>query len=116
MNKKIVAILILLLPLTTFAQEEAITSSGKTVVLYPDNTWKFKELESSDSTVTDSTSVDSLALPKPEKPKLYSDTTIGFRGFLKTQELNLSNLPEYSEGVYEYRVKVNKEGYVKEVI
>jgi hypothetical protein len=116
MCKKIIGILILLLPLTASAQEEAITSSGKTVLLFPDSTWKLKlpanapELQSKDSTSTDS-----LTTPSPEKYKGYTDTSTGFRGFLKP-ELKLPVLPDQSEGIYEFRVKVNKEGYVKEVI
>jgi hypothetical protein len=108
MCKKIVGILILLLPLTGFAQEEAVTSSGKTVVLYPDSTWKLKPQN------IDSTYIDTLAIPKPEKHKVYSDTATGFKGFLKP-DLKLPTLPDQSDGIYEFRVKVNKEGYVKEI-
>jgi hypothetical protein len=116
MLKKIIVILILVLPCAVFAQEEAVTSSGKVVLLYPDSTWKLKKLPA-ELAVTDSTSTDSLAMIKPEKVvKQYNDTIIGFKGFLKTQELKIPSLPEYSDGLYEYRVKVNKEGYVKEVI
>jgi hypothetical protein len=111
MHKNILGILISVLPLIGFAQEEAITSSGVTVLLYPDSTWKVK------LATTDSTHIDTLAVipPKPEKHKLYSDTATGFKGFLKP-ELKLPSLPEQSEGVYGFRVKVNKDGYVKEVI
>lgn len=116
MTKRIICILIWLLPVTVLAQEEAVTSSGKVVLLFPDSTWKLKKTEIA-AIAGDSTQVDSLAIPKPEKVvKQYSDTTFGFKGFLKTQELKISTLPEYSEGVYEYRAKVNKEGFVKEVI
>ena len=117
MTKRIIWILIWLLPFTVIAQEEAVTSSGKVVLLFPDSTWKLKKIENVQASAGDSTQVDSLAIPKPEKVvKQYSDTTFGFKGFLKTQELKISALPEYSEGVYEYRAKVNKEGFVKEVI
>jgi hypothetical protein len=118
MCKKIIGILILLMPLTVSAQEEAVTSSGKTVLLFPDSTWKLKlqndapELQGKDST---STGNDTLAVAKPEKSKGYSDASTGFIGFLKP-ELKLPALPEQSDGIYEFRVKVNKEGYVKEVV
>jgi hypothetical protein len=110
MRRKIVCILILILPLTGFAQEEAVTASGKTVLLYPDSTWKLKPLLQN----TDTTRNDTLAIPKPEKHKVYSDTSTGFKGFLKP-EFKVPALPERSHGVYEFRVKVNKEGFVREI-
>jgi hypothetical protein len=117
MSKKVIVILILLLPCAAFGQEEAVTSSGKVVLLYPDSTWKLKKLPGMDFVLSDSSNADSLAMLKPEKlVKQFNDTIIGFKGFLKTQELKIPSLPEYSDGLYEYRVKVNKEGYVKEVI
>ena len=117
MNKKSAFILFLLLPLAGFAQEEAVTSSGKTVLLYPDNTWKYK-VQNADSVGTDSTAftaADSTVIPAPQKKsKIYSDLATGFRGFLKP-EIKLPALPEQWEGTYVFRVKVNKEGFVKEV-
>jgi hypothetical protein len=118
MLTKISFTLILLFPILVFAQEEATTLSGKVVLLFPDGTWKYR-VEKIDSALvsSDSTVVDSLASAKPEvKVKQYSDTVIGFKGFLKTKQLVIPSLPDYSDGLYEYRVKVNKEGYVKEVI
>jgi hypothetical protein len=113
MLKRLIGILILLSPFTGFAQEEAVTSSGKVVLLYPDSTWKVKpevQVQANDSTFSDS-----VAIAKPEKQrKVYSDTATGFRGFLKP-ELKLPLLPEQWEGTYVFRVKVNKEGYVREV-
>ncbi len=113
-EKIIVAgILVLLLPLIGFAQEEATTSSGKTVILYPDSTWKVK-LEVNDTTAL--SEIDSIAtIPKAEKPKNYSEVATGFKGFLK-QELKLPALPEQSSGVYGFKVMVNKDGEVKQVV
>lgn len=110
MCKKIISILLLFQTLTGSAQEEAITSDGRTVLLYPDSTWKLKLQVQS----TDSTQNDTLALPIPEKHKVYSDSSTGFKGFLKP-EIKLPTLPDQSEGIYEFRVKVNKAGYVKEL-
>src|SRR5688572_14451312 len=104
MSKTVIGILILLLPLTGFAQEEAVTSSGKVVLLYPDSTWKLKVVQNNDSIQGDTV----VVTPKPEKRKIYADTATGFKGFLKP-ELRLPTLPEQSEGVYVFRVKVNKE-------
>ena len=115
MIKSFLVFVILLFPLVGFSQEEAVTSSGKVVLLFPDSTWKLKRMEVTDSTANDSAGTDSLAIPKP-LVKQYSDTTIGFKGFLKTQQFKLPALPEYSDGLYEYRVRINKEGYVKEII
>jgi hypothetical protein len=110
MFKNTITVLMLLLPLAGLAQEEAVTAGGKIVLLFPDSTWKLKVIVS-DSTVSDSVEV----APRVEKPKEYVETSSGFKGFLKP-ELKMSQLPEISQGVYEFRVKVNKEGYVKEVI
>src|SRR5688572_19553114 len=112
MRKKLVGILILILPLTGFAQEEAVTASGKTVLLFPDSTWKLKPQPQLQD--TDTTRTDTLAIPKPEKHKVYSDTSTGFKGFLKP-EFKVPTLPDRSHGVYEFRVKVNKEGFVREI-
>lgn len=112
MFKKLLAILILLFPLTTLAQEEAVTSSGQTVLLFPDSTWKLK-VQPSDSTYSDTDSL-AIATPEPVKVKIYSDTLRGFKGFLRP-ELKLPTLPDQSEGIYEFRLKINKEGFVKEI-
>jgi len=114
MCKKIVGILILVLPFTAFAQEEAVTSSGQTVLLFPDSTWKLKvQVQAGDSTSTDSLAI---ATPEPEtvKVKIYSDSLRGFKGFLRP-ELNLPTLPDGAEGIYEFRLKISKEGFVKEI-
>lgn len=108
-------------PLTLFAQEEAVTSDGKVVLLFADNTWKYKPI-SSDSVSSDSTAMADFGDPNnsstvastAKKSKIYSDSISGFRGFLKP-ELKLSTLPEQSEGLYVFRVKINKEGLVREV-
>lgn len=101
-----------LIPFATLAQEEAITASGKTVILFPDSTWKLKpEKFDSDTVLADSLTIK----PKIEKPKNYTDTLTGFKGFLKP-EMKVLTLPEQSLGLYEFRVKVNKQGFVKEVI
>jgi hypothetical protein len=116
MRKKLICALMFALPLTALAQEEAVTTSGKTVLLFPDNTWKLKPLVATeianDSTVVDSVAV---AVVKPEKHKIYSDTSTGFKGFMKP-EIKWPVLPERSEGVYSFKVKVNKQGFVKEVV
>ena len=113
MNTKIVFIFLSLLPLAGFAQEEAVTSSGKTVLLYPDSTWRYK-LQGIDSAAYAAMQTDSTAIHPPNKSKIYSDLSTGFRGFLKP-EIKLPPLPEQWEGTYVFRVKVNKEGFVKEV-
>lgn len=111
---KVISFLILSLPLTSFAQEEAITSSGKVVLLFPDSTWKLKVV--AQQTSKDSVQNDSLVAKKPEKQvKAYTDTATGFKGFMRPP-LRLPALPEQSQGVYEFRLKIDKEGYVKEVI
>jgi hypothetical protein len=114
MLNKIIAAFFLLSPITLWAQEEAVTSDGKVVLLYPDSTWKLKVIASISS---DSTFTDTLTTPKPvrELPKEYAEVSTGFKGFLKP-ELKVPKLPEISQGVYEFRVKVNKEGFVKEVV
>jgi hypothetical protein len=119
MSKKLILILILITPLTVFAQEEAVTSDGKVVLLFPDSTWRYK-VQVTDSVGMDSTAyangeMDSVATPAPKQNKVYSDIATGFRGFLKPK-LNLPPLPEQWEGTYAFRVKVNKEGFVKEVV
>lgn len=112
MFRTIVSVIIFVLPVVAFGQEEAITASGKTVILLPDSTWKLKpEVFDSDSVLADSLTIK----PKVEKPKDYSDTLTGFKGFLKP-EIKALALPEQSYGLYEFRVKVNKQGFVKEVI
>jgi hypothetical protein len=117
MRGSFILFLFLVIPFVLRAQEEAVTASGKVVLLFPDSTWKVKKIAGEDPIVNDSTQTDSLAMVKPEKKvKQYNDTIIGFKGFLKTQEINIPALPEFSDGIYEYRVKVNKEGWVKEVI
>lgn len=107
------------LPLAALAQEEAVTQNGKTVLLYSDNTWKFKEeladTVNYDTAAIETASADSTAAPAPKKPKGYSDKATGFRGFL-IPELTLQDLPDRAEGVYEFKVKINKEGYVKEIV
>lgn len=116
MNKIVIVLIVVFFPVAAFAQEEAVTSSGKVVLLFPDSTWKLKRVEVTDSAASDSTAIDSLMIPKKPFVKQYSDTTFGFKGFLKIQQFKLPELPEYSDGLYEYRVKINKEGFVKEVI
>jgi hypothetical protein len=111
-RKRIAALILLILPVVAFAQEEAITATGKKVILFPDSTWKLKpEVFDSDTVLADSLTIK----PKIEKPKNYTDTLIGFKGFLKP-EIKALALPEQSYGLYEFRVKVNKQGFVKEVI
>lgn len=119
MLRRILIFIILICPFAAFAQEEAVTASGKTVLLFPDSTWKLKPVAVA---VTDASPVDSLAAgidsvaaPKPELPKQFTETATGFKGFLKP-ELKLGNLPEMSDGVYQFKVKVNKQGIVKEVV
>jgi hypothetical protein len=110
--KKIAYLITFLLPSIAFAQEEAVTASGKTVILFPDSTWKMKpEMFDSDSVLADSLTIKQ----KIEKPKTYRDTLTGFKGFMKP-EMKVLTLPEQSYGLYEFRVKVNKQGFVKEVI
>jgi hypothetical protein len=121
MLKKIFSLVFFTLPFIAFAQEEATTSSGKTVLLFPDSTWKLKP----ETVVADNTSADSLGITsdsvavvvaqKPDAPKQFSESATGFKGFLKP-ELKISNLPEQSDGVYQFKVKVNKQGQVKEVV
>lgn len=112
MFKRIVCVVILFLPMVALAQEEAITASGKKVILFPDSTWKLKpEVFDSDTVLADSLTIK----PKVEKPKNYTDTLTGFKGFLRP-EMKALPLPEQSYGLYEFRVKVNKQGFVKEVI
>ncbi len=114
MSGKLLLILIVIAPSIVFAQEEAVTASGKTVILFPDSTWKLKveRLIVKDSLA----SADSITTPKPEKhKKIYRDTTIGFVGFLKP-EFKIPELPQQSQGTYQYRVKINKEGIVKEIV
>jgi hypothetical protein len=119
MLKKVVCLLFLILPFMVQAQEEAVTASGKTVLLFPDSTWKIKpEVILADATPIDSLEVaenDSVIAPKPEVAKQFRETATGFKGFQKP-ELKLPNLPEMSEGVYQFKVKVNKQGIVKEVV
>jgi hypothetical protein len=115
MNKRLFGLILSISTVVAYAQEEAVTSSGKVVLLFPDSTWKLKRVEVPDSAASDSTALDSLVIRKP-MVKQYSDTTFGFKGFLKIQQFKLPPLPEYSDGLYEYRVKINKAGDVKEVI
>lgn len=117
--KRTLILLIGLYPFAALAQEEAVTASGKTVLLFPDSTWKLKPLA---AVVTEETpidtlaaGIDSVAAPKTEAPKQFTETATGFKGFLKP-ELKLGNLPEMSDGVYQFKVKVNKQGIVKEVV
>ncbi|HEY0652279.1 MAG TPA: hypothetical protein VGD65_04085 [Chryseosolibacter sp.] len=111
-SQNIVVLLLCALPLIGFAQEEAITATGKKVILFPDSTWKLKpETFDSDTVLADSLTIK----PKVERPKNYTDTLTGFKGFLKP-EMKVLTLPEQSFGLYEFRVKVNKQGFVKEVI
>ncbi|HEY0743310.1 MAG TPA: hypothetical protein VGD40_17705 [Chryseosolibacter sp.] len=117
MNSRLLTTLVILLPFASVAQEEAMTSTGRVVILYPDSTWKLKPA------VPDVVSVDSathaqdtiVAAPKVEVPKQFSESSTGFKGFQKPP-LKLANLPEMSDGVYQFKVKVNKEGIVKEVV
>jgi hypothetical protein len=112
MIRKLVSVVLFALPTIVHAQEEAITASGKTVILFPDSTWKLKpQAFDSDSVLADSLTIK----PKIEKPKNYTDTLTGFKGFLRPQ-MKVLPLPEQSYGLYEFRVKVNKQGFVKEVI
>lgn len=116
MIRKYLSVLILATPLLAFAQEEAVTASGKTVILFPDSTWKLKveKLITTDSSAL--ANADSIFTPAPEKyKKIHSDTLIGFVGFLKP-EFKVPELPERSEGIYQFRVKISKEGYVKEIV
>jgi hypothetical protein len=117
MYKKFICALMLAVPLAGFAQEEAVTTGGKTVLLFPDNTWKYKPLVVAETSVDSTLVVDSVAtvVTKPEKHKVYNDTSTGFKGFMKP-ELKLPVLPQRSEGLYGFKVKVNKEGFVKEVV
>lgn len=123
MLKNLVCLLIFILPFVAHAQEEAVTANGKTVLLFPDSTWKLKpEAPAEGVAVADAAPLDSLSLPndsivapKPEAPKQFKETVTGFKGFQK-QELKLPNLPEMSDGVYQFKVKVNKQGIVKEVV
>lgn len=119
MLKNIATFTILILPFIAQAQEEAVTANGKTVILFPDSTWKLKpEVIVADATASADTlgvPTDSVSAPKPELPKQFTETATGFKGFLKP-ELKLSNLPEMSDGVYQFKVKVNKLGIVKEVV
>lgn len=110
MFKNLLLSLALLPPLFSNAQIEAVTADGKTFLLFPDSTWKVKSFAIADSAATDTTNI-----AIPEKAKEYVETSSGFKGFLKP-ELKLPSLPEVSQGVYEFRVKVNKEGIVKEVV
>lgn len=118
MLKKTICLSIFIIPFVAQAQEEAVTANGKTVLLFPDSTWKLKpEIVVADVTPVDSLAVagDSIVAPKPEAPKQFSETASGFKGFLKP-ELKLPNLPQMSDGVYQFKVKVNKQGIVKEVV
>jgi hypothetical protein len=117
-TKYFVCLLMSVWAFASYAQEEAVTSSGKVVLLFADNTWKFKEVIA-DSVQSDS--IQTAAAPDstagnalPREAKIYRDSVSGFRGFLRP-ELKLPSLPEQSEGYYEFRVKVNREGIVKEV-
>ncbi len=116
MKIKFFSAILLFLPFTALAQEEAVTASGKTVILFPDSTWKLKVeqiIASNDST---SLAPDSLTTSAPVKPKKeYDETLTGFKGFLKP-EPKVFTLPEQSDGTYQFRVKINKEGFVKEII
>lgn len=117
MNLRLLATLLFALPFTSFAQEEAVTSTGRVVILYPDSTWRLKP-DAADVAAADSSAVgqDSVVTaPKVEPPKQFSETSTGFKGFQKPP-LKLANLPEMSDGVYQFKVKVNKEGVVKEVV
>lgn len=116
---RLVILTLFLLPFTVSAQEEAVTKSGKVVVLFADNTWKFKpepdSIPADSATASADGYIDSTAIAPPKKVKMYSDSMSGFKGFLKP-ELKLPALPEQSEGIYGFRVKLNKEGWVKEVL
>lgn len=124
MLKKTICLSILILPFVAFGQEEAVTASGKTVLLFPDSTWKLKPeapvavAESEEAAPIDSLTMSndsSIVAPKPAAPKHFKETSTGFKGFQKP-ELKLPNLPEMSDGVYQFKVKVNKQGVVKEVV
>jgi hypothetical protein len=108
-----------LLPFAASAQEEAVTSSGKVVILNPDNTWAYKAVAvdtvEADSSVVAEVTSDSTSSPAPKKAKGYTENSTGFQGFLKP-EIILPTLPERADGVYQFRVKINKEGFVKEVV
>lgn len=116
---RLVLLPLFLLPLYLFAQEEAVTKSGKTVLLFPDNTWKLKvendSIAADSAAVSEVTTDTTIVVPPSKKAKIYSDSTWGFKGFLKS-ELRLPSLPAQSEGTYVFRVKVNKDGWVKEVL
>ena len=122
MLKRILGVALVVVPFMVSAQEEAVTASGKTVLLFSDSTWKLKpliaEITEATSLASDTSAVayDSIVVAaKPDAPKQFTETSTGFKGFMKP-ELKLPNLPAMSDGVYQFRLKVNKQGMVKEVV
>jgi hypothetical protein len=115
---RLLIITITFFPLAVFAQEEAVTSSGRVVILNPDNTWAYKNVvDTAQSESLDIAQInnDSTSVAKPKKARGYTENSTGFQGFLKP-ELILPSLPDRAEGTYHFRVKINKEGFVKEVV